>query len=319
MLSVVLTVLKIIGIIVLCLLLTILVVAGLILFVPIRYRASGYYHGDYAVKGRLSWLFHLITVKVMLQQNSELELMVRFLGIPVYDLQKKKLKAEKAKKNNAKEVEPEEEVEELKDAKPPVPHRPGSEVKKTQEEITLKIDAPREDASNDIPKQEPGTKKHKGFRPLQKCRELAGKWKAFSEKVKYTFHTICDKIKEIKGNITYYINLFQEESTKCALVACKKELLRIWKDIKPRRFKVNVLLGMEDPATTGQVVGYCAMLYPLHNGNIVIVPDFEQSQFEADFSMKGKITVYVYLMVAYTLLFNKNIKHFKKCLLREDS
>ncbi len=319
MLAVVLTVLKIIGIILLCLLLAILVIIGLLLFVPVRYRGSGYYHEDYAVKGRISWLFHLISIKLLLQKEQDLQLVVRVLGIPVYDMQKKKNKAakkdekkskdknknknEKKAKKAAKQKHEAAHDEEIQIVKPPVPHRPGTEEQKSVLSETVN----------------PDREKHKTYDFVNKCRILWEKCKQSILNIRYTITRICDKIKTIKDNITYYMELLQEENTKLAFAACKKELLRIWKDIKPKRFKVNVLLGMEDPATTGQIVGYCAMLYPLHQGNITVVPEFEDKVFQFDFSLKGKMTVYVYLIVAYTIFFNKNIMHLKKCLLREDS
>ncbi len=319
MLAMILTVLKIIGITLLCLLITILVLAGLVLFVPIRYRAAGYYREEYAVNGKISWLLHLITVKVSLCRDKELQLVVRLFGIPVYDMQRKKQKAERVKKKKKKMVEDNQAEEETSDivmTKPPVPHRPGSEETAKEPESVLQSEenqSSNEFMEKDVPKEDDTP----SF--WEKLKILFAKCKERITNIGYTFRRICDKIKKIKDNITYYMELWQEENTKLALAACKKELLRIWKDIKPKRFRVNALLGMDDPGTTGQIIGYCAMLYPLHQGNVVVVPDFETKVFEADFLLKGKLTVYVYIMVAYTVLFNKNIKRLKKCLLREDS
>lgn len=315
MLAILLTILKIIGIVLLCLLVTILVLAGLVLFVPIRYKASGFYRDRYSVRGSLSWLCHVISVKVSLQTDASLQMVIRVLGIPVYDMQKNKDKvSRKEKKSKAKE--PEKEFGETTTARPPVPHRPGVEeqLKDTQMPTSLVEDSIRLSDAEQVEESVPPK-----LSWFDRLRGLWGKVKERVQNIRYTIRKICDKIKKIKDNITYYLDLFQEENTKLALQACKKELLRIWKDIKPKRFRVNALLGMDDPATTGQVLAYCAMLYPLHQGNLVVVPDFEQKVLEADFLLKGKITVYVYLVVAYTVLFNKNIKHFKKCLLREDS
>lgn len=324
MLEILLTILKVIGIILLCLLLAIIVVAGLILFVPVRYSASGYYRSNYAVKGKLSWLLHFITIKLMLQQEQELDLVVRVLGIPIYDMQRIKRKDAKkaAKAKTAKEVleEPDESYNELKQTKPPVPHRPGSEDQSHQEaEKIPESVTSMESIERDSIEFEQSYEEHKHLNLLDKFKLFLGKCKERITNIKYTLLKICAKIKEIKDNITYYSDLLQEENTKQAFAACRKELLRIWKDIKPKRFRVNALLGLEDPATTGQIIGYCAMLYPLHQGKVVITPDFDEKKFKADFMLKGKITVYVYLIVAYTVFFNKNIKHLKKCLLREDS
>ncbi len=326
MLAIVLTVLKIIGIILLCLLVTVLVLAGLVLFVPVRYHASGYYRGAYAVHGKLSWLLHLITVKVSFCKDDELQLIVRLLGIPIYDMQRKKQKVKKAesrKKERLKAEQAKEEVAGKVVTKPPVPHRPGNEentsnLAESVKEMESGSQTNGKQLMDEIVEKET-PQEEDGFAFFEKLKLLFTKCKERIMNIKYTFRRICDKIKHIKDNITYYVELWQEENTKLALAACKKELLRIWKDIKPKKFRVNALLGTDDPGTTGQIIGYCAMLYPVHQGNIVVVPDFENKVVEADFLLKGKITVYVYIVVAYTMLFNKNIKRLKKCLLREDS
>lgn len=313
MLAIVLTVLKIIGIILLCLLVTVLVIAGLVLFVPVRYRASGYYRGEYAVYGKLSWLLHFLTVKVSVSKDNELQMVIRLLGIPVYDMQRKK---RKAKKQTIKTESAEEEVSDNVMVKPPVPHRLGNKEKTKETEAVLQSEG--QQSSDGL--EEKGTPKEEDTPAFwERLKILYAKCKERIMNIKYTFLRICDKIKDIKDNITYYTELWQEENTKLAFAACKKELLRIWKDIKPKKFCINVLLGTDDPGTTGQIIGYCAMLYPIHQGNLIVVPDFENKVFEADFSLKGKVTVYVYTIVAYTVLFNKNMRRLKKCLLREDS
>ena len=60
------------------------------------------------------------------------------------------------------------------------------------------------------------------------------------------------------------------------------------------------------------------MLYPLHEGKIALEPDFDSEILEGEFFCKGRIHIFVYIWTAYIILFDKNIKHLKKCLLRED-
>ena len=107
------------------------------------------------------------------------------------------------------------------------------------------------------------------------------------------------------------------ESTKAALLTCKKQLLRIWQDIKPRKFQVNLHIGSEDPASMGDIMGIWGMLYPIHEGHIALCPDFEHSVFEGDFYCKGRITLFVYVKILLIIYFDKNIRRFMKRLMRE--
>ena len=87
MISLLLTILKIIGITLLVILGIILLVLSLILFVPVRYRAIGNYYDQntYAVEGRITWLLHVISAKAVYHANQPFHLCLRLFGIPIYD------------------------------------------------------------------------------------------------------------------------------------------------------------------------------------------------------------------------------------------
>lgn len=99
MVSILLTVLKIIGIIILVILGLILFLLLLILFVPVRYYGNGSYQEDFfAAKLRASWLLHLISVRGELQKEQALHIYMKIFGITVYD----NLKADDTKTRHKK-------------------------------------------------------------------------------------------------------------------------------------------------------------------------------------------------------------------------
>ena len=65
MLSVILTILKVIGIILLIILGIIIILLCIILFVPVRYKASGTFDNDIHANARVTWLLHLVNVSVV--------------------------------------------------------------------------------------------------------------------------------------------------------------------------------------------------------------------------------------------------------------
>ncbi len=97
---------------------------------------------------------------------------------------------------------------------------------------------------------------------------------------------------------------------------CRKQLGWVFKKILPKKFRINLHLGFEDPAVMGEVLAVWGMFYPLHQGNIDIQPEFDRSVIEGAFSLKGCMSVYVFVKVACILFFDKNIKLLIKHLKR---
>lgn len=301
MLSVVLTILKFIGITILVLLGILLFVVCLVLFVPIRYKADGFYKESYHVRAKITWLLHLISFSVLYEKEQPFHMKLRILGIPIFDNLKKKEKGKKQTKRQTKPV-----------GKEPVPEIIASSI---PEESNTTIPLPEKPESEQIKIEEQGNNKKTSF--SHKLKLLASNVVGFFKNIKYTFHKMCVTIKGIRSNITYYVELFKKDSTKAAIAACKKQLLRIFKNLKPQKFRVNLHIGMEDPATMGDILGVWGMLYPFHEGHIDICPDFEQSVLEGEFYCKGRVMMYIYIWTILIILFDKDIRRLRKCLVRK--
>ena len=312
MLTVVLTILKWIGITILVILGILIFLLCLVLFVPIRYKADGFYKDSYKVRAKVSWLLHMVSFSIDYGKEQPFHMKLRIFGIPIFDNLKKKDKAPqktKVQKNLVKEqTSPEIITASIEERNSSVTEQ---HFDKSQNEVIEKkltqnetLDA---NASNEVEKL--------GF--VEKIKLLFSKVKDVFQNIKYTIHRICDTIKGIKDNITYYVDLFKKDSTKAAFAACKKQLLRIFKNLKPQKFQVNLHIGMEDPATLGDILGVWGMLYPVHQGHIDICPDFEQAVLEGDFYCKGRVTVYIYIWTIIIIVFDKDIRRLRKCLVRK--
>lgn len=313
MLTVVLTILKWIGIALLVLLGVLLFLLCLILFVPIRYKANGFCKDSYQIHAKATWLLHIISFTVDFKQEQPFRMKLRILGISIYDnLKEKKTKktkvntlpeivgASKQERNNA------ESVEEITKAEKPIMQEQNTNIIKDISVSEANVDGDM-DAEQEAQR----------LTFMQKQKKICLKVINIFRNIKYTIRKICDTIKEFKDNITYYVELFKKDSTKVALEACKKRLLRIIKNLKPQKFQVNLHVGMDDPATLGDILGVWGMLYPIHQGHIDICPDFEQTVLEGDFYCKGRITAYIYIWTIMIILFDKDIRRLRKCLVRK--
>lgn len=313
MLTVVLTILKWIGIALLVLLGVLLFLLCLILFVPIRYKANGFCKDSYQIHAKATWLLHIISFTVDFKQEQPFRMKLRILGISIYDNLKEK-KTKKTKVNTLPEIvgaskqerSNAESVEEITKAEKPIMQEQNTNIIKDISVSEANVDGDM-DAEQEAQR----------LTFMQKQKKICLKVINFFRNIKYTIRKICDTIKEFKDNITYYVELLKKDSTKVALEACKKQLLRIIKNLKPQKFQVNLHVGMDDPATLGDILGVWGMLYPIHQGHIDICPDFEQTVLEGDFYCKGRITVYIYIWTIMIILFDKDIRRLRKCLVRK--
>ena len=98
------------------------------------------------------------------------------------------------------------------------------------------------------------------------------------------------------------------EPFKRALSLCKGELLSIAKSLKPDQFEAQLVVGLDDPASTGEVLAVCGMLYPLLGGHVDVAGDFENKRLEGRVFIKGKLRFFTFLRVALKIYFNRDIK-----------
>lgn len=161
--------------------------------------------------------------------------------------------------------------------------------------------------------------------------EETSKWELLREKIiwciqklwgllkniRYTIQSIYDKIRNIIHHIRYYYKILCSDLFHRTWEKCSKEALRLLKSIAPRKVKGYVHIGMEDPATTGQILGYYGMLYPLIGGHIDVIPDFDQVILEGSLKIRGHITLFQAVRTACVIYFNKDLRKLIKLLKRE--
>lgn len=356
MISVILTILKILGLILLILLGILILVVCLVLFIPVRYRIEGDYQSSKAtVSSRVTWLLHFVSARILMEYENafSLHIAVRVLGIPIFDNKKK---AAKKKKKESKEAgyNPEEpspdgtdteiqaastdnsesnneeaaswqrsDLEELELEGTKVRETKGEESKilesKILESEILETEIEEAEIKEvEIEEAEIEESKNEADKKslFEKLYIIFGKFMQFIENIRYTFHKLCDTIVKIRDNLNYYLDLLQKQSTTRAIGTCKTQLMRIAKSLSSQKFQVNLHLGFEDPAVLGEILAVWGMLYPFHQGRIDIVPEFGQTILEGDILLKGKISLFVYLKVALILFFDKNIKQLIKQIKR---
>ncbi|MBO5111916.1 MAG: DUF2953 domain-containing protein [Lachnospiraceae bacterium] len=292
MISIFLTILKITGIVLLSLLLLLVTVLLLILFVPVRYRVSGFRkQGDEVpvnVALKVTWFLHIVNVAFRYPEEAFIK--VRLFCFTIFSTDKEQTgKKKKEQKDLSEEAIDKEEKPKTVTA--------GEETDHLEEELKEKEEAFEKE---DDPK----------------ISSFIKKLFSILKNIKYTICQIYGKIKHIIKNIRYYIRILKSDTFKRAWSFCSREVFILLKSILPRKFSADFVVGTGDPASTAQILSIQGILYPLVGEHINITPDFEHSIVEGNFFVKGKITVWRILLTAVRVYFNRDLRRvirlFKK-------
>lgn len=287
--SIILGILKIIGITLLCILGLILFVLIVVLFVPIRYKVTADSNindnvKDYHVRAKVSWLMHLVHGKY--EYPGEEGFVLKVGPFTVYG-KKKKEKPDKKQKIKKKE----------KNGEKPENYEKEENTLIVQEETT------REEHT--IPEKE----------VQEEENSKKTKRKSLKQKILYTRQKIYDKInkirqkiKDILTNIKKYIGILQSDAFKEAFALCKDSLVRLFRMIKPRKVKIKGTAGLGSPDNTGYMCAAIGVISPFFKKQIQIHPDFENFIIEGSAVIKGRIYLFVVLIIAIKLFFDKNIR-----------
>ena len=184
MFGIILSILKIIGIILLILLALVLFVLCIVLFVPIRYKADGFYKESYKIEARVTWLLHIVTLRVCQSSEEALHVMLKILGLTVYD--NTRPKADKKQKDKAKAAKKKKEKKTVSENKQP-------ELKGASVESPADTQTVGDTSQVDIDTAESNSDDEK-LNFWQKIIKIFRKFIHFFQNIKYTFRKFYDTI-----------------------------------------------------------------------------------------------------------------------------
>ena len=315
MLHIVLTILKILGILLLSILALLLVLVLCILFLPLRYQAHLVYHGEWNLHVKVSYLLGIITFHY--KKNGDSGKKLKVFGINTHFFEekeekkskKKKMKKTEKRKKKQKTLETEN-VESVLDTESEVQEQDVNVAEPLQ---TDSLYQPRQSSNEESNEEEEQQKSTNGehrqtSRWKKKLQQLIRKIKSIPKKIRYIFRKICGTIKKIKEKITEIYEFLKDEAVWQALKDVKAELKNLLGHMRPRKVKGYVHFGFENPATTGTVCGMIYSFYGVLPKKLKITTDFEQQILDGDILIKGRIYVFYLLIRALKIYKNPNIK-----------
>lgn len=153
---------------------------------------------------------------------------------------------------------------------------------------------------------------------FQKLARFFRAVRAFFSKILYTIHHICDKIKTIRDTIAYYLEALRSDEGRRTLILVKRELWNLLRHIAPTKLTGSLVIGMDDPAATGQIIAIVSMFYPIYGDNVSITPDFDEKCLRGSLYLKGRIRAVTLIRIAWRVYFNKDMRKFLHMLKREE-
>lgn len=326
--AVILTVIKIIGIVLLIILGLMLLFAGILLFVPVRYRirlqkgAADEWKAAHAVI-HVTWLLHLLNVSFCYPERAYVRVRILFFTIFRSDRPKKAKppKNKPPKKTDRKDASKEELLQKEAYATQATDQTQKDSAGNEEAQERKQEEQPQEKEKKEEHEKEKEKEKQKTGKlsPKERFRRIAGKVWDILKNIRYTIRKIYDKIVDIIRNIHYYTEILKSELFKETFKKCSGELWGLIKSIAPRKVKGWLHIGMEDPATTGKLLGYYGMLYPLIGKHLDVIPDFDEVVFEGVVRIRGRITLFRAIKTGIVIYFNKDLQKLIRLCKREET
>ncbi len=292
--TVLLTILKILGIVLLAVLGLVLLIVVLVLCVPIRYNVKARYQDAFKAKAGVHWLLRFIHVKLE-AINAQIRVRICAFGHCF-----KKLYIGSWGEESAEESA----------AETPEAKKPGAKESAAAEESRKKADE---------------KKKKKAEEPEKKKAEL-------SEEKKDPFDAVFESMEEeeevpeekgggaekIQALIEKVSDFWDDDKNRFTVELILKQLKKLGKHLLPTYFQLEGRLGLGDPAKTGRIVGQVYRFYPLYGEHIRLDGVYDEKVTEGTVEIRGRIRLGILVEIAVRLLLNKNFRKWLRQLSSKD-
>lgn len=203
-------------------------------------------------------------------------------------------------------------------------------LKTAEREPDIEINENKENIKPDIELGENKTETKKDIKQNKKNnKQKKSLWKNIVSKLKglmqipkkiaNTFKKVSDAVKKIfaavrSGKEKAVLVKEFVFGRECLDFVCvvRDNVLHLWRHIKPKLLRIDMTIGFDDPAVTGQVLGVIAAFCGAAGIMPCVTPDFEKRVFESDIEIKGRVTVFVLLKILIKVYFCEELKEFKK-------
>ncbi len=289
--SVLLGILKVLGILLLSVLGLILLILLIVLLVPFRYETEARFRDNKVrAKARFSWLLRLLNVLFHWKEDKGL------LRIKVgpKTVKAKKLGKWPGKEKKKKKKEQKQEAEETSPEAADI-WAAGEEI--PEETVVSAETVPCDGTASAEP---PAGTPEPGPSP-------EGSGEEETEPLKDKLRRWYDLAKDF---------LEDEQSTE-AVALIGRQLRRIGRHFLPTLFRIEGRLGLGDPARTGRLIGKIYAFYPVYGDAIRLDGVYDRKEIDLYLHMKGRLRLGIFVGAALRLLMNRRIRQWIRQLIRK--
>lgn len=299
-LFVLLTLLKILGILVLAFILLLL----LLLFVAVRYRLCIRLE-ERRLEGCVTWLGFVVCIPFRVEEG-DAAWRLRLLGIPVINSGRQKKPAD-GRKNKQSKKKKEEHTE-----KRQLEQQRAEKVESRSENTGLQS-APAH--AGEERKPPAGEKRSLFHRISALLLKITGKLREGREQLVTWFKTFADAIRTLKRkvrSVKELIGILRTEHGRAFICIAKENVIHLLGQLRPRVIKGDIIFGLGDPCTTGEALGLLAVLYGWIGTGVKVTPDFMEKRLEGYIKMRGRIRMVTMIRIALRIIWNKEGKKLQK-------
>lgn len=340
--TIILTILKIIGKTILWIIALLIVLILVILFCPIFYEAKGEKYDKLSVEGKVKLLLGIISLRFRNSNEGETYAGVYVFGKKLGNNHKEK-KVKGKKRKQKKEVDDDNnlvaaEMDNCEDNynKPILKKTVESDLNEQESIVEEKNEGTNRYnevwTSEEAAPDEPVVRKVKLADAEKILQEKKGAPKISVKRIKIPEEEKQKKEAEIKSddgekskeenknsqqkvNAEYFLKMPKAER-KILLKAVIKLLKSLLRGVKPNKFYLIGTVGLSDPALTGEVVGTAWVLNGILNKRIEISAAFDREVIEGEVYIKGIIVPAYMLLCLIRFALVKPVRKIIKLLLK---
>ncbi|MBR5468820.1 MAG: hypothetical protein IKU80_06265 [Firmicutes bacterium] len=322
--SLILTVLKVLGIIILILLAVLLLILMLVLFVPVRYSLEGEKRADIKGRASVTWLFKVLNITAEFV-DGDLKYKVKALWKVLAESEEEEIAEEsseeaeetKGEETSVKEVKFDGESAEKTEID-------KAQIEKAEDEAKILAEESKEKTRKLAEEERKRFEEYKQSRKKAVVRRVKMKDIEISEEVSENTAEGAEKDENKadenecvvqKIDKDYFLKMPWEEKKSLAKYALKL-IKRILKGVLPKDFYLDAKVGTGDPSTTGYVLAAAGVVKGMAFKNVNVAADFEKVFFEGSGKIKGKITIGYLLYSAICFALAKPVRKIIKLYLK---
>lgn len=314
----VLKVLKITGKVILCILAVIFIMLVTVLVCPVSYEINGRKYDKTEFFAKVKLFFGLITLNLNYDEN-EFETIIKIfwktIGLSekenVSEIKEDKSETEELKKEAAKDPS---KVVVIKQSEENSEKKEEYKASEKQKKLDTVISEPvKKFAENEVRKIKLEDIKE------PKCGLESAEVKVRRIKMSEDFAGEEEEISKEHEKLDFnYFRKMPKEERKKLINAVFKLIKSILRSVKPKDFYAKGIIGLSDPAMTGQVVGALWALNGILNKKIEAEASFEKEIINGEIGIRGRIVPAMMLLYVLRFLTVKPVRKIIILLVKGD-